>query len=386
VTTIHDTLPTTRGQELSELIGCTIEQLDISVDDFQAAEQRYLDLAKHLADKGADVYVQGSFLLGTVIAPYGRWGEYDLDLVCLWNIAKRSITQQQLKDRTGEHLDEYMEETEGVDGEVPKDCTDSRRAWTLHYDRFHLDVLPAIPDAAAWSDTAIELTDKRLRNWQKSDPLAYIEWFRRRCAPQFLAERKALAAAAGGTVDDVPAWRVRTPLHRVVQVLKRHRDLHFRDDVDDKPPSMLITTLAALAYNGQQDLLTALREVVRDMPEFIESRNGVYWVPSPVCGENYADKWADYPQRRRKFERWLKQVATDLDGLLAETGGRVAVHERMRKMFGSTPVDKAAGVLTGRTRDLREAGKLKVTTAGLLTTGAGVPARNHAFFGGRAPA
>ncbi len=74
-----------------------------------------------------------------------------------------------------------------------------------------MDVLPAIPDTETLSDTAIELTDKQLRLWQQSDPQAYITWFRARCAPQFLAERKALAASAGGTVEDVPAWRVRTP-------------------------------------------------------------------------------------------------------------------------------------------------------------------------------
>jgi hypothetical protein len=59
----------TREQFLSRVLGCTVEQLDITVGDFQEAEQRYTDVGKYLADEGADVYVQGSFMLGTVVRP-----------------------------------------------------------------------------------------------------------------------------------------------------------------------------------------------------------------------------------------------------------------------------------------------------------------------------
>lgn len=378
-------VPTTREEQLSQLLGCTVAQLDISDDDFLAAEQRYLDLGEHLAEKGAEIYVQGSFMLGTVVAPYGRWGEYDLDLVCEANIAKQSTTQKKLKERVGVLLDEYIEEAEGDD--VPKACTDGRRAWTLHYDRFHMDFLPSIPDAEAKSPTAIELTDKQLREWQKSDPLAYVDWFRLQCAQQFINERRALAVAAGGSIDDVPAWRVRMPLHRVVQVLKRHRDVHFRKDPNEKPPSSLITTLAGRAYAGEQDLFVATLEVVQSMPAFIDNRDGVYWVENPVCkGENFADKWREYPQRRVSFERWHKQVAADLEGLLYERGGVRAVHERMESAFGREPVREAVKVVGEHSRHLRETGELRVSAGGTLTTGAGRSVRDHRFYGGPAPA
>src|SRR4051812_6340101 len=160
-------MPNTREEQLSQLIGCTIEQLDISAADFLAAKQRYDDLGAHLADQGAYIYVQGSTALGTVVSPYGRWGEYDLDLVCLVDVAKTSITQAELKERVGGFLDDYIDSASGDD--VPKSVTDGRRAWTLHYDRFHMDVLPAIldRDPEIESPTAIELTDRKLRHWQK---------------------------------------------------------------------------------------------------------------------------------------------------------------------------------------------------------------------------
>src|SRR4051794_13871965 len=119
-------------EHISRIIGCTVEQLDITIDDFQAAEQRYTDAGKHLADEGADVYVQGSFMLGTVVRPYGREDEYDLDLVCHLDIDKEDITQKELKQRVGGYLDDYVENTDGVDGEVPE-LAESRRCWTLGY-------------------------------------------------------------------------------------------------------------------------------------------------------------------------------------------------------------------------------------------------------------
>lgn len=371
-------------EHIAQIIGCTVEQLDITVDDFQAAEQRYNDVGKHLADDiGADVYVQGSFMLGTVVRPYGREDEFDLDLVCKVDIAKDSTTQEQLKNGVGRHLETYIENTEGVDGEVPQ-LGESRRCWTLGYEQFHMDVLPCIPDATADSDTAILLTDKQLRNWQHSDPKEYVGWFRRQCAQEFVAERSVLAKKAG-TVDDVPEWQVRTTLHRVVQVLKRHRDVHFGDDCDDRPPSSLITTLAARAYDGRRDLVDATLLAVQRMPAYIEDRDGELWVPNPVAeGENFADKWNEYPQRHRKFLEWRMAVERVLTAAVEERGGSQAVFAHLSKAFGSEPVRKALGVFGDGQRTLRESGEMRMRSTGLLTaTGAGVAVRpNHRFYGG----
>ena len=99
--------------------------------------------SKHLAEEGADVYVQGSFMLGTSSPPTVAFGEYDLDLVCHSPIAKTSVTQKDLKDRVVGYLADYLRHAEPIDDEVP-DLDESRRCWTLGYQRFHMDVLPAM--------------------------------------------------------------------------------------------------------------------------------------------------------------------------------------------------------------------------------------------------
>lgn len=42
-------------------------------------------------------------------------------------------------------------------------------------------------------------------------------------------------------------------LQRIVQILKRHRDIMFNGD-EDKPISIIITTLASRAYRGETNL------------------------------------------------------------------------------------------------------------------------------------
>lgn len=191
-------LADTKETQLSQLLGATVEQLDITAEDFVAAESCYLDLGDHLARAiGAEVYVQGSFMLGTVVRPHCGGGEYDLDLVSRLGLDKASTTQQELKDHVGTSLDGYLSEHSGDICESPAQLTEGRRSWCLHYDGFHMDVLPAIPDPDSHSDTAIQLTDRNLRNWQRSDPLAYVEWFRAQCATQFAEARVALSKSYG---------------------------------------------------------------------------------------------------------------------------------------------------------------------------------------------
>ncbi len=376
-------LASTQNEQISQLIGTTIEQLDITDAAFGAAERCYHDLGAHLSDANAEVYVQGSFLLGTVVRPHHRDGEYDLDLVSKLDVAKTSITQQELKDRIGALLNDYHDEHDGEACESPNEISEGRRSWCLHYSDFHMDVLPAIPDVASASDTSIELTDRNLRLWQRSDPLAYVDWFRGQCAKQF-EEQRVLLSKSYGSVDAVPKHRVRTPLHRVVQILKRHRDIYFADDLDDRPPSSLITTLAGRSYKGEQDLLAATMGAVQRMPDHVEKRNGDYWVENPACaGENFADKWNDYEVRRLKFEGWRAAVEHDLTGFLEETNGAVALHQRIAKAFGNAPVEEAVKVLGARTNLARENGNVHFATGGLLTTAVTATAvPNHRFFGG----
>jgi hypothetical protein len=181
----------------------------------------------------------------------------------------------------------------------------------------------------------------------------------------------------------VPNFVRRRPLQRAVQVLKRHRDIYFLDDLDVSPPSILITTLAALAYTGENGILDAVINIGNNIEKLIENRSGVWWVANPVAPlENFADKWATHPERRTRFLDWLLQLRRDLADIQATTLPNVI--KRMQPIFGEAEVLKAAEGLGKEYSGLREQGAL--TAGGVLTTlGVGLEqkVKDHTFYGGR---
>lgn len=73
-------------------------------------------------------------------------------------------------------------------------------------------------------------------------------------------------------VKPVPKYsKEKLPLQRVVQILKRHRDMMFNGD-EDKPISIIITTLASKSYGKETSIIDALSNVVANMRNHIESR------------------------------------------------------------------------------------------------------------------
>ena len=166
-------------QQLNELLGTSIEFLDISDAEYHLAVSRYEAVSQSLADywgdsrAGGEVYPQGSMRLGTVTRNIHRNDEIDIDLVARRDLQQSSITQAGLKEDTGHGLDLFMKTR--PEGQPSKH--EGRRCWTLLYDGFHVDVLPALPDEDA-GGTGIVITDTGVRPWLPSNPIGYAEWFR----------------------------------------------------------------------------------------------------------------------------------------------------------------------------------------------------------------
>ena len=240
---------------LDDFLQTSIAALDISYAEYQAAVDRYVELGEFLcsywgATAGGVVYPQGSMLLGTVTRIIHRHDEYDLDAVCLRELAKESITQADLKSDVGHGLKLFVE-SDPMDH--PELDDEGRRCWTLTYpgQSFHLDVLPALPDPKG-APQAIILTDKTVREWRYSNPIGFASWFNSMMATEREAKRAALSKRMN--VEDVPEFDLKTTLQQAVQAFKRHRDIFFAENLDERPASIIITTLAGLAYTGGGNL------------------------------------------------------------------------------------------------------------------------------------
>jgi hypothetical protein len=242
-----------------------------------------------------------------------------------------------------------------------------------------MDVLPAAHDAPP---SSIRLTDETVTDWHYSNPIGYAQWFRGRSEEMI---RMLAKEAREANVADVPEWRVRSTLQRLVQVLKWHCAVYFTAHPEDRPPSILITTLAAHAYRGEANLFPAALDAVQHMTGFIERRDGRWWVANPAEDrENFADKWNDYPQRQVHFRAWLAEITDLLQAIGRMRGqGINRVVDRLEESFAAKGlIRKAARQLGTASLEIREAGGLAMTGAGLLTKTADISVRRHTFYGG----
>lgn len=321
--------------------------LDIPDELYEDAVAKYTELGAFLTEADAklgrrepQVYPQGSFRLGTMIRPISDAGEYDIDLVYRRDLLKGSTTHEQLKREAGENLRAFVRLKEQEEDDPPS-LTEKRRCWTLGYEgRFHMDALPSIPDIDV-PPNAIHLTDRKLRGWQDSDPADYAGWFVGRMAAEFQRERVAYAKRAQASVESVPDWRIKTTLQRSIQLLKRHRDLYFREREDDKPASIIVTTLAAQAYTDEGDLLRTLKKIARDMPKHIVQRDGKYLIVNPAYSkENFADRWNEEPKRAEHFATWVQRVQRDLDAIAQSPASSVLT--KLGTVFGEGAAKGAA--------------------------------------------
>lgn len=358
-------LQTTKKTDLNALLNDLAEELDLAESVYKEAKNRYdavgkwLNESEALAPYDPKIFPQGSVALGTPIKPQ-EGAEVDVDAVCLLKIKKAMTTQQRLKNAVGLRLKEHGVYKEMLD---PKDG--GRRCWTLRYAdeaKFHLDILPAIPDEdferlvargvpRDFAKTALCITDKTQwtsAEWPKTNPEGYVAWFRDRMKVVFEQRRYVIARETKAQVQDVPEYKVRTPLQRAVQLLKQHRALKFKGD-DDLPISIIITTLAAQAYNNEAGLFEALQNMLPKMRAGIENRNGVFWVPNPVNpDENFADKWAETPRKSELFFSWLESLEQLHRNL--ETSGPEEAAGLLREAYGEASGRRAFEKYSARTR------------------------------------
>ena len=200
------------------------------------------------------------------------------------------------------------------------------------------------------------------------------------------AEKRKYAAKDNVDIAKVPTYKVRTPLQKAIQLLKRHRDILFEKDDIDAPISIIITTLAALAYDGESNVYEALCNIIRKMPQFIEKRDGRYWIANPVMREeNFADKWNEDPNKVSAFTHWLRKANKDL--IMDPLGcfGQDNLAKQYKQVLGKAPVERALTALGHNMRLDRQNGNLYMNglTGGFTTTPSATskPVKDHIFYG-----
>lgn len=150
--------------------------------------------------------------------------------------------------------------------------------------------------------------------------------------------------------------------------------------------SIIITTLAAWAYDGEENVYEALCNILHKMPEHIQVRNGEFWIENPVMNEeNFADKWNTVPSKQTAFVRWLARARKELIDDPLSCIGIDSIAEKFKQHLGQAPTERALRSMGNDTRIARSSGSLYANglTGGLTTTAtsSSKPVKEHTFFG-----
>jgi len=321
-----------------------LQNLNILPEMYSRAKEVYDEISEHLtsylAQYSPSIYQQGSFSLGTVVRPVSSNDEYDVDIVCVLDIDKDKITPANLKRIVTEALkDKYVGKFEDKD-----------RCCRINFDNFHVDILPALPEKnetelyneyssvnALYTQSPILIPQKGFAKFKSSNPAGYSLWFNRR----YTEEQARINNTHIENSLNNPMEKTNT-LVEIVKIMKRHRDYMFKNDPENKPISIIITTLVGNCYSGESDVFEGLRNVIAKMPDNISRKE----IRNPVQPkENFADKWVDKPERQRNFNKWLDAINDMLDAL-EKAENNDAVNDVLFNSFGTTIPSHISKVFT----------------------------------------
>lgn len=375
--------------ELGVNLDITETQYNTAVSSYQAVGNYLAKDDSSLKDYKPTIKPQGSFLLGTMVKPIKKDDEFDLDVVCTLSSIPQNWVQYNLKNKVGTRLKENSVYENMIEKE-------GRRCWTLKYSdslKFHMDILPALiangyhtmlekamiaSEFTDYDNISIRITDKKdsnyfsdsnPNNWLKSNPFGYAKWF---FDKTYLGIEKGIKIAEA--IDPLPKYQKnKSPLQRAIQILKRHRDIMFEGD-ENKPISIIITTLAAKAYQKETDLITTITNIVEQIPNLIEEQYDsdlgkfIKVIPNPVNREeNFADKWVEKTQLQTNFYKWLEKIKLDISNIEKSRGPNEI--KKSFNVFGKEIVEESFANLAKNVFALSKAGKLTMkTTSGILGT------------------
>jgi hypothetical protein len=295
-------MPTTakRIGTAEEYLTLICERIQLTETQFNTAVRRYRAVGEHLTEKetaldklSPKVSPQGSMLQRTTIRPMRLGKEvvpFDLDTVCRCDFDPFAKTSQSLYGSVLSRLQSKQEYKDRIE-EAQKEFGTSGKCIRLAYtsDDFYLDVVPTCVDRSDSEGIRLYMCDPTkwhgftspIQTWRRTDPFRFAAWFHGRCAVGTnLVEKRVVASVA--PVPPQEEADVKAPLRKVVQLLKRQRDIAFLGETC-RPTSIMLTTLAGRHYRGEGTIVDGLQTILDGISRQIAAaKPGRITVPNPA--------------------------------------------------------------------------------------------------------
>lgn len=328
------------------------------------------------------VFVQGSILTDTVVKPIHQ-DELDLDVVILFKLDHREVNPRAVQDEIYKLLiadDRYKDKVEK-----------KSRCVTIQYKtNFHIDLMPALPEFLNFEDDWILVPHKKSENlydWQSSNPIGLNKWLLGIESRYHMDMYKNMRLnEASIEVSPFPKpKKYKSNIRYIIQLLKRARDHHFKDDPDSKKIARSIALLiltgtyySPLGGSLIEEMLNVVSKIEENTSDYfnIHVYNPLHCDREEKNREDFAEKWRQDKALYLKFRKWIRSLRDELQEIYNQKDNSYNQYvEKLKKLFHATPVDSLLNEFGDNTRKLQNAGKINVssTTGSLLYGGVGAP-------------
>lgn len=308
-----------------------------------------------------DFYAQGSYRTLTTVKPLSE-EEFDLDFVLEingdWKNEDPLTLLKQLERRFKEH-------------ELYKTLVEVKnRCIRINYaNEFHIDILPGFPENKYLPDNKIKVPDRNDNDWTDSNPKDYSKWFDDMCNKfnKQLLEKRVTASVE--PLPEAPPYGYIEPLRRSVQLMKRFRDVYYKDKDSSGVRSIVITTLAGTYYSGEDNEYIAISNILQCIQNEINKQNGnPLEILNPAnTAERLSEKWDSEPKAYKDFCNFIYNFKNKWSNLmkLESLKSKAIV---LQELFGETVSQQVLKEQAEYINKSRSSGKLGVSTStGILT-------------------
>jgi SMODS domain-containing protein len=366
--------------QIDDLLMRICVDLQLDQTHYKLAEDHYKAVGKWLEADGSPltilkpiIYPQGSMQLNTTVKPLAG-DEYDLDfvceLVCQTEFFEHPVDALNLIERRLKDNATYRPMVQRMN-----------RCIRLNYEhQFHMDILPACRDPKN-GGTCLLVPDRKLEDWKASNPKGYAAWFESK-AHQLLVDQLLEKAEP---IPDQETAEEKATLKLAVQLLKRWRDVRYKNNCDLAPISIVLTTLAAHLYRGERSISLTMGNILGGISKLVKDSHPRLSVPNPSNSrEDLSERWDAKPETYTEFVKGMGELDAQWRALL-QTRGIDKVTKTLERLFGE---DIAKRVVEKQTRDIeasRSRGELGMKKgSGIIAsmaTGSVLPIHPNTFYG-----
>lgn len=353
-------------------------KLQLTTTQYKLANQHYESVGEWLEKDNSilalynpKIYPQGSLPMGTTNKPRGR-EEYDLDFVCELSIPWQNISPNELVSKFEFRIREHKDYASRMERK--------NRCIRLTYAHdFHLDIVPACSNQRL-GEGQILIPDREAQGWRHSNSKKFIEWFDSQTMKLLIAKHLDHAEP----LPKQESLEEKAPLKFAVQLFKRYRDVAFKDTPELAPVSIVLSTLCATYYQGQESVFEAIEGILLGIAVAVEQNQGKrleVWNPANQVPEDLGERWENQ-EAYMSFVKWIKSFKA-LWEKLKTARGYPNIGKILEALFDEYPTKEVIREDAERIEKLREKDRLGILPKSAILTSQTdiIKVPNNTFYG-----